>query len=159
MVTTATTMEAQDRTIVITRVFDAPRERVFEAWTEARHLARWFGPRDFTVHAAEAEVRVGGKWRVCIRSPEARDYWMHGVYREVAPPQRLAFTHVWEEGHGATGHETMITLTFEEAGGKTKMTFRKAVLVSVKERDEQHTGWSECFDRLGIYLGAMPASS
>jgi len=143
--------------ILITRMFDAPRQRVFEAWTETAHLARWFGPRDYTAPVIEADMRRGGQWRICIRSPEGTEYWMHGIYREIAPPERLVFTHIWEEGHGAAGHETLITLTFEDLGGKTRMTFHKAVLVSVAERHAQHAGWSECFDRLSDYVLNLPS--
>lgn len=143
----------QDRSIVITRTFDAPRQKVFAAWADSAQLARWFGPKNFTAPSVEADVRPGGRWRICIRSSEGRDYWMHGVYREIAAPERLVFTHVWEDGHGASGHETLVTLTFEETGGRTIMTFHKAVLVSLHERNEQYTGWSECLDRLGAYLG------
>ena len=151
------TQPDHDRTIVITRVFDAPRALVFASLTRPEHLARWFGPRNFTAPSVEADVRPGGRWRICIRSPDGTDYWSHGVYREIVPPERLAFTHVWEDGHGAAGHETLITITFEEIEGKTRMTFHKAVLVSVHERNAQHAGWSECFDRLGAYLGGTPA--
>src|SRR3954466_11374829 len=73
--------------IRITRIFDAPRARVFEAWTEARHLVRWFGPRGFTAPVIEADVRRGGTWRACIRSPEGADYRMRGVYCEIVPPE------------------------------------------------------------------------
>jgi uncharacterized protein YndB with AHSA1/START domain len=144
--------------IFIMRTFDAPRERVFEAWTQTGHLARWFGPRDFTAPVIEADVRRGGAWRICIRSPEGTPYWMHGVYREISPPRRLVFTHVWDEGHGAAGHETLVTLTFQDVGGKTRMTFHKAVLMSAVERNAQHAGWSECLDRLGDYLLNLPQS-
>lgn len=142
----------RDRTIVITRTFDAPRQNVFAAWTESAQLARWFGPKDFAATSVEADVRPGGRWRICIRSPDGTDYWMHGVYREIVAPERLVFTHVWEDGHGASGHETLITITFDEIDGKTRMTFHKAVLVSLHERNAQHAGWSECLDRLGSYL-------
>jgi uncharacterized protein YndB with AHSA1/START domain len=138
--------------ILITRIFEAPRQRVFEAWTQPRHLARWFGPRGYTAPSVEADLRRGGQWRVCIRSPGGTEYWMHGIYREVVPPERLVFSHTWEEGHGAAGHETLVTLTFEDIDGKTRMTFHKAVLVSVAERLAQHAGWSECLDRLGDYV-------
>ena len=146
---------AQDRTIIITRVLDAPRERVFEAWTRPEHLTKWFGPRDFSAPDVSVDLRPGGTWRVCIRSPEGRDYWMHGVYREIVPPERLVFTHVWEEGHDSPGHETTVSLTFEDQGGKTKLTFHKAVLESVAERISQGTGWSECLDRLAQLLATM----
>jgi uncharacterized protein YndB with AHSA1/START domain len=138
--------------IRIVRTFDAPRQRVFEAWTEARHLARWFGPRGFTAPVIEADVREGGIWRACIRSPDGVDFRMRGVYRAIVPPERLVFTHVWEEGHTAAGHQTLVTITFETIGERTRMEFRKAVLVSVPEFNAQHAGWSEALDRLGEYL-------
>jgi uncharacterized protein YndB with AHSA1/START domain len=145
--------------ILIKRLFDAPRQRVFEAWTQTANLARWFGPRGYTAPVIEADLRRGGAWRICIRSPEGTEYWMRGVYREIAPPERLVFTHIWEEGHGGAGHETVVTLTFEDIGGKTRMTFHKAVLVSVAERNAQHAGWSECLDRLGDYVQNPPPQS
>jgi uncharacterized protein YndB with AHSA1/START domain len=145
--------------ILITRTFEAPRQLVFEAWTQPRHLARWFGPRDFVAPSVEADVRRGGKWRVCIRSPEGTDYWMHGIYREVAPPERLVFTHVWEQGHSAAGHETLVTVRFEDLGRATRMFFHKAVLVSVAEHAAQLAGWSECLDRLGEYVLHLSSSS
>jgi uncharacterized protein YndB with AHSA1/START domain len=146
---------AQDRTITITRVLNAPRERVFEAWTRPEHLTKWFGPRDFSAPEVSVDLRPGGAWRACIRSPEGRDYWMHGVYREIVPPERLVFTHVWEEGHDSPGHETLVSVTLEDRGGKTKLTFHKAVLESVTERISQGTGWSECLDRLAQLLATM----
>lgn len=146
---------AQDRTITITRVLNAPRERVFEAWTRPEHLTKWFGPRDFSAPEVSVDLRPGGAWRACIRSPEGRDYWMHGVYREIVPPERLVFTHVWEEGHDSPDHETLVSVTLEDQGGKTKLTFHKAVLESVTERISQGTGWSECLDRLAQLLATM----
>jgi uncharacterized protein YndB with AHSA1/START domain len=76
-----------ERTVELTRVFDAPPERVFAAWTDPRHLARWFGPRGFTVHSCEVEARPGGLFRLCSRSPDGKDYWVRGVYRELLPPR------------------------------------------------------------------------
>lgn len=146
---------AQDRAITITRVLNAPRERVFEAWTRPEHLTKWFGPRDFSAPEVSVDLRPGGAWRACIRSPEGRDYWMHGVYREIIPPERLVFTHVWEEGHDSPGHETLVSVTLEDQGGKTKLTFHKAMLESVAERISQGTGWSECLDRLAQLLATM----
>ena len=72
---------AEEGVLMITRVFDAPRERVFEAWTDAGHLAHWLGPADFTVPFAEMDSRIGGTYRACIRSPDGVNYWMHGTFR------------------------------------------------------------------------------
>lgn len=141
-----------DRVIVLTRIFDAPCDLVFKVWTQPEHMVQWFGPRDFTAHDVKVDLRQGGAWRVRIRSPEGRDYRMHGVYREIAPPRRLVFTHIWEAGHDSPDHETLITLNFEELDGKTKMIFHKAILESASERASQQNGWSECMQRLNDYL-------
>ena len=149
---------AAERTIVITRVINAPRELVFDAWTKPEHLTRWFGPSDFSAPDVAVDLRVGGAWRACIRSPEGRDYWMHGVYREIVPPRRLVFTHIWEEGHDSPHHETLVSVTLEDQGGRTKLTFHKAVLESVVERISQGKGWSECLDRLADHVSRIHAT-
>jgi len=148
-------VQTDERTIVITRVLDAPRELVFEAWTRPEHLARWFGPHGFSAPDIVADVRKGGAWRACIRSPEGTDYWMHGVYREVVPPERLVFTHIWEEGHSSPGHETLVTVRLDDLDGKTKLTFHKAVVESLAERISQGQGWSECLHRLADYVNDL----
>src|ERR1700758_5407923 len=78
--------EMNQRTVDITRVFDAPRERVFAAWTKAEHLARWFGPKGFTVPSCEADPRPGGAFCLVMRSPDGKDYRVRGNYREVVAP-------------------------------------------------------------------------
>ena len=83
---------AQDRVLLFTRVFDAPRSAVFKAWTDPKQLVQWFAPEGFSVAFLEMEVRPGGAWRKCMRSPDGVDYWRHGVYFEVVEPERLVFT-------------------------------------------------------------------
>jgi uncharacterized protein YndB with AHSA1/START domain len=144
--------EATDRELVITRTFDAPRSLVFKVWTQPEHLVRWWGPRDFTTPSCKMDVRPGGTYRTCIRSPEGKDHWMQGVYREVVEPERLALSFAWEDEAGQPGHETLVTVTFADQGGKTKLTFRQAVFESVADRDSHLGGWSECLDRLARYL-------
>lgn len=140
-----------DRILVITRLFDAPRSLVFKVWTRPEHLARWLGPKDFTAPSVTLDVRPGGAWRSCIRSPEGTEYWMRGVYREIVAPERLVFTFAWEE-EGDRGLETLVTVTFEEVGDKTRLIFRQAPFTTVEERDSHQGGWSECLDRLGAYI-------
>ena len=82
----------EDRELSITRVFDAPRELVFQAWSDPKHVMSWWGPRGFTMMSWTMDFRPGGAWRGCIRSPEGLDYWSQGVYREIVPPERLVFT-------------------------------------------------------------------
>jgi uncharacterized protein YndB with AHSA1/START domain len=143
-----------ERELVITRVLDAPRSLVFKVWTQPEHLVRWWGPKGFTAPSWEMDVRPGGAWRACIRSPEGTDLWMRGVYREVVAPERLVFTFAWET-QGEPGHETLVTVTFAEQDGRTRLTFHQAVFESVESRDSHHGGWSECFDRLEDYLARL----
>jgi len=147
---TATNVMAQHE-LVITRTFDAPRDLVFTAWSKAEHAVRWFGPKNFTVPHCKMDFRVGGVYRACICSPDGAEYWMRGVYREIAKPERIVFTFAWEE-EGERGRENLVTVTFVEQGDKTRMTFRQAFFESVSERDSHNEGWSECLDRLAQFL-------
>ncbi len=113
------------------------------------------GPSGFTATFCEMDARPGGTYRACIRSPEGKDYWMQGVYREIVEPERLVFTFAWEDEKGEPGYETLVTVTFTEHEGKTQLTFHQAVFESVAERDSHHEGWSSCFDRLETYLAKL----
>ena len=151
----ATAFEPQpddDRRLVITRILDAPRELVFKVWTQPEHVVRWIGPTGFTSPSCEMEVRPGGAYRTLIRSPEGKDHWMRGVYREVVEPERLVLTFAWEDEDGNPGHETLVTVGFADHGGKTRLTFQQAVFKAVEDRDSHQNGWSQCFDRLAAYL-------
>ena len=144
-----------DRELVIRRVFDAPRELVFQVWTDPEHIAHWWGPHGFTtpLETMTMDLRPGGEWRIRMLTPDGTEYWMHGVYREITAPERLVFTYA---GTHAPEHETLVTITFAELGGKTRMTFRQAVFPTVADRDDHHGGWSECFDELVDYLAELP---
>ncbi|MCA1993132.1 MAG: SRPBCC domain-containing protein [Coleofasciculus sp. S288] len=146
------TSALRGRELTITRVFDAPRRLVFKVWTQPEHFARWLGPKDFTTTFCQMDVRVGGTYRACIRSPEGKNHWMQGVYRELVEPERLVFTFAWEDEEGKPKHETLVTVTFAEHDGKTKLTFHQAFFLSVEARDSHRSGWSECLDRLADYL-------
>lgn len=146
-----------DRELVLTRVLDAPCERVFAAWTQVEHLAQWWGPKAFTVPHARIDLRVGGEYRACLRSPEGADYWVRGVYLEIDSPAKLAFTWAWEDDDGNPGHETRVELTFEAVNGRTLMTFRQAEFESVESRDSHQGGWTECFDRLHAWMSTGTA--
>jgi uncharacterized protein YndB with AHSA1/START domain len=108
-----------DRELVITRIFDAPPGLVFKAWTEPEHLARWQGaPQGFTVTTHQMDIRPGGAFRVCMRSPEDVDYWLEGVYREIEVPERLVFTHVWLDAEGNAGKETLVMSRSPNSAGR-----------------------------------------
>ena len=136
----------------ITRIFDAPPSLVFKMWTQPEHLKQWSCPAGFKIIFSEGEVRPGGIWRICMRSPEGRDSCVQGVYRAIAEPKRIVFTHAWEDYEGRSGHETLVTVRFAALGVKTEQTFHQAVFESIEDRDSHEEGWNECFDKLATYL-------
>jgi uncharacterized protein YndB with AHSA1/START domain len=156
--------------LVIERVFDAPRELVWKAWTEPEHMKRWWGPKGFDAPAVEIDFRVGGKVLAAMRSPEFQDgrvLWSTGVYREIVPMERIVCTDSFADENGnvvpATYYgmeadmplEMLITVTFEEHEGKTKMTLRHEGIPAGPERDGANEGWSQSFDKLADYLRTM----
>ena len=141
-----------ERELVITRIFAAPRQLVFKAWTEPERMMQWWSPRGFTTTSCTVDLRPGGAWRCCMRSPEGTEHTERGVYREIVEPERLVFTHAWEDADGKPGHETLVTVTFAEHGGKTTVTFHQAVFESVAARDSHQEGWGEGLDNLAAYL-------
>ena len=151
---TATIDARTDRSLVITRLFDAPRSLVFKAWTEPEHLVHWFGPKDFEATSLKFDVRKGGAYRCTIRSP-GEDHTMIGIYTEVKPPERLAFTFAWEGEDGKPGHPMHIEIDFAEEAGRTRMTFRHVGFETAKSRDDHNGGWTSCFDRLQDYVAAQ----
>ncbi|HLX42663.1 MAG TPA: SRPBCC domain-containing protein [Bryobacteraceae bacterium] len=150
---TATTNE-----LLIKRVFDAPRQLVFDAWTKPEHLARWQGaPEGFTVSSHDVDLRPGGAYRLCMRSPEGVDHWLQGVYREVVDPERLVFTHVWLDDRKQPGPETVVTITLADLGGKTELTLHQTGFKAVQSRDGHYTGWTSTLDRFHAYIVSLSA--
>jgi uncharacterized protein YndB with AHSA1/START domain len=151
-------VDPKERELVITRVFDAPRELVFKAWTDPRHAKRWWGPKDYPATHLEMDVRPGGAWSGRLRSIESgEELQLGGVFREIAAPERVVFTFAWDE-EGERGLETLVTVTFAEQGGKTLMTFRQVPFQSVEERDGHRGGWTSSFDRLEDYVADLKGS-
>jgi uncharacterized protein YndB with AHSA1/START domain len=137
--------------LVISRTFDAPRSLVYKAWTQPEHMVRWMGPHTYTCLSAKLDVRPGGSFRAGIRSQDGKEHWMRGIYREVVEPEKLVFTFSWEK-EGEYGRETLVTITFGETDGKTRMTFRHAHFETAEARDDHNKGWNGCFDRLAEHL-------
>ncbi len=144
-----------DGALVITRVFDAPREAVFEAWTRAEHFARWFGPHGTTLPVCEVDARPGGALRFLHRHANGEDVWVRGVYLEVVAPERLVIATAFTDPDGndaerpGFGRESRITVTFAEEGGGTRLTMRQTGLVADQGEGE---GWMETMDRLAEFL-------
>ena len=153
--------------LVITRIFDAPRERVFKAWTDCDRLTRWWGPKGFTAPACKIDPHVGGEYINSMRSPGGKEFWSKGEFREIKEPERLVMTDSFadEKGnivpasyYGMSGDwplEMLVTVTFEEDGGKTKLTLKHSGIDRIKDsdRNDMQQGWSESFDKLADCLG------
>lgn len=114
----------EESVIEIKRTFDAPRERVFAAWTQAKHLVQWFAPPGFAVSACEAEAGPGGAFRLCLHSAEGRDYWIRGEYREVERPAHLVIACTAEDRDGRPHLEELIEVSLTEARGRTALRLR-----------------------------------
>ena len=141
-----------EREVVLTRVFDAPRELVFEAWTDPRHLARWWGPKGFTNPVCEVDLKVGGAWRIVMRARDGVEYPCGGVYREIVPPERLVFTNMALDAHGNTVIDGLTTVDLDGFEGRTKLTL-KTRGVAVVEYAAQYLkgmemGWTQSLERL-----------
>ncbi len=110
-----------DREIVYTRTLDAPSSLVFEAWTQPEHVKKWWGCHEATLPVCEIDLRVGGSWRYVMRMPDGSEHPFKGVYREVDPGRKLVYTECYDSP--AVGcPEWLTTITFEEMGGRTKLT-------------------------------------
>lgn len=141
-------------TLVLRRTFEAPRLLVWKAWTEAEHLVRWLCPAGFEVLFADADARVGGRWRSGMRSPQGEDYIHRGEYLVVEPPSHLVFTHEWERNDLEPRVTTEVTIVLIESDGKTQMTFIQSGLGSAESALSHREGWSGAFDALERHTAA-----
>lgn len=139
--------------LVMTRDIAAPRERVFAAWTDVRQASRWWAPRDFTPLSCEMDVRPGGAWRRRMRAPDGAVVTKHGIYREVVAPERLVFTYT-TEGASGIDPETLVTVTFADLGGRTRLTLRHTAFETEAARINHQGGWTSCLDRFAAFIAA-----
>jgi uncharacterized protein YndB with AHSA1/START domain len=150
---------AADAQIVISRVFDAPRELVFEAFTDPRHLSQFWGPKITSVSDCKVDLRVGGGFSVTMRGPDGTVYPCAGIYREITPPERLVFAGTAKEDNpcgGGLPPRSLVTITFAAQGEKTKLTIH-AQLQSPADREAAiaggySMGWNDSLDRLAEVL-------
>ncbi len=144
--------------LVIMRVFNAPRDIVWKAWTDPKYAVHWWGPKDYPATHLEMDVRPGGVWCGKLRSiADGRELTHRGVFREVTPQERLVFTFAWDE-EGERGLETLVTITFADQGNKTLMTFRQIPFQSEAEREGHRGGWTSAFDRFDAQLASLQGS-
>jgi uncharacterized protein YndB with AHSA1/START domain len=139
-------------TLIIKRTFQAQREKVFAAWTQAEALKQWWGTEGHTVPAAEMDLSVGGKYRVEMRTDEGESFYLNGAFVEITPLERLVFTFRWERGEWDYP-ETLVSIDFTGEGDETTVTLTHEGFPDENMRDEHHGGWGECLENLGAYLG------
>ena len=143
--------------LVIMRIINAPRDRVFKAWTDPNYMMQWWGPHGYTTPFCEMDVRPGGTFRMHMRSPDGDIYPIKGFYREVVAPERLVYSDDWDEDFRPSS-ESNVTVTFTEQEGNTLLTIRPS-FGSAEERDELKLklieGWAEGLERLELHLNIV----
>ena len=149
-----------DRELVLTRLINAPREKVYRAWTDPEILKKWFAPLPYTTPVAELDVRPGGSAYFAMRGPDGKDMPNRGVYLEVVPNERLVFTDAYVRAWEPSEKPFMtLILTFEDEGGKTRYTARaRHWTVADRETHEKmgfHQGWGICTDQLEALVAKL----
>ena len=149
-------MPNEEQELVLTRVFDAPRELVFKVWTDPKHVARWWGPHRFTNPVCELDLRPGGAILIHMRGPDGTVYPMTGTYQEIVRPERLVFTSAALDANGNPMFEILTTVTFAEEGGKTKQILRARVIKKTAQAAPylagMEAGWTQSLERLAAYV-------
>jgi uncharacterized protein YndB with AHSA1/START domain len=136
----------QKPSISIVRRFEAAPEKVWRAWTDPQSLKQWMAPSDaFAVLLAEADVRVGGRYRIVMKSPEGEEHDVSGVYREVTPNRKLVYTWAWKS---TPERESLVTVELRAAGSGTELTLTHEQFFDAAARDRHQHGWDGCVGRL-----------
>lgn len=143
-------IESGERELRITRIFDAPRALVFEAWSKAEHLKHWFAPDGFTVPECELDFRVGGTYRLCMRGL-GNEHWVHGVYREIVVPERIVWTAILE----GDGNEMVTTVTFADYQGKTRLNVHQTYSKETDSTRGAPVGWTQTLEHLAGYVATL----
>lgn len=153
-----------EQALVIERVLDAPREKVWQAWTDPEQIKKWWGPKGFTAPSIQSDFREGGTYHWAMQSPDGQVYWSTGTFHEIVPQERLVVTDSFadEDGnvvppshYGMEGDHPMegrVIVTFEDAGGKTKLTVRYEGMAPSETRDLAEGGWNETLDKLAALV-------
>jgi uncharacterized protein YndB with AHSA1/START domain len=138
--------------LVLTRIFNAPRELVFKLWTDPKHIPHWWGPHGFTTTVQAMDVRPGGAWSFTMRGPDANDYPFVGEFVEVLAPERIVFV---GRIHATSGYDVWTEILFADEEGKTKVTVHQVFARESAATRGAPMGWSQQLDRLENYLAAM----
>jgi uncharacterized protein YndB with AHSA1/START domain len=145
-----------DHDVLLTRDIEAPRELVFEAWTNPKHLGEWWGPEGFTNRRCELELRPAGAIRIDLVGPDGTVYPMGGFYQEIVEPERLVFSSSVLDGLDHSLIDVINTVTFAPRGSKTRVTIEAHILRATEESapyiEGMETGWKQCLERLSAYV-------
>ena len=143
--------------LVITRIFDAPRELVWKAWTDPKLVTQWWGPRGFTSPSCEIDLRVGGRYLFCMRAPDGREFWTGGEFTEIVAPERIVAVLFYADKNGKVAPadpndvEVRDVVTFEQlGGGRTKLTLRRSHWDVGED-----AGWNEILDKLAAMVAGL----
>ncbi len=148
--------DIQSHTLSLTRDFNAPREKVFQAWTDPEILMKWFGPKGVTTESAQIDLTVGGKYQFTLRLPDGQIATHQGEYREIDPPNKLVFSGILDgqgcEGSAGLYAETVITIEFQDMGSSTRLTLTHDFLPTEESKESHSFGWNGSFERLAEVL-------
>jgi uncharacterized protein YndB with AHSA1/START domain len=134
--------------LVLRRTYNAPRQRVFDAWTKPELAVKFLGPGNMTAPEITMDPRTGGTYRIVMLTSDGERYIARGTYREVRAPERLSMTWSWEEDDPADEHESLLSLDFNEVDGGTEVVLTHEQLASVESRDRHADGWGKILDQL-----------
>jgi uncharacterized protein YndB with AHSA1/START domain len=158
---TIATISEKNIKLQLTRVFNAPRELVFQAWTDVNQFKQWFGAaacEGSSLQSAKLDARTGGKYRIQVRKTDGEFYTTVGIYREVKPPERLVFTWQFEkDGSGEEFSEVeppemLVTVEFKARGKQTELILTHEKFASIESRDGHEQGWTRCLNELGKFV-------
>lgn len=152
----ATAHRLDGRRVALERVLHAPRELAFLAWTDPVHLARWWGPQGFRSVVRELDLRVGGRFRICMVAPDGEEFPVRGEYEQISPPQRLVYVEDWDDD-GRPSLASRVTVDFAEDGPERTRLRVQVEFADTDQRDEALAqgilpGWAQSFERLDAYL-------
>lgn len=159
---------AADGIVVVTRVVAAPRDRVFQAWIDPARLKKWWAPDGFTTPHCSVDLRPGGRFVYCMRTPQGQDIWGVGVYREIVPGRRITYVDSFADANGnpvpATHYglsadhplEALVAVTFDDVDGKTRIVLRHEFPRKFPELPGVQQGWGQMLDRLRDLLEPRP---
>ena len=132
----------------VKRLIDAAPARVFNAWMKKDEWEKWIGPEGTQSDVTDFEPKIGGRYRVLMRMSDGREIGVTGVFKIIEPPHRLAMTWKWEHGE----HDSLVTISLREAGGKTELTLRHEGLLTQSNCDDHGRGWNSALNKLERYL-------